>query len=149
MTPPSSSHSHKIWKTSCLHSMTDSDIADRQDIYYRRFGLGIRADLSRKKRQTSEEKSKHQSSYKLFDLQRWPVCTICWYSSDIKVVGVTIHYLKRFKTDSMGWNPWLTLLPWPRIWDEVGHGLRGNPNIVTLLKEHNNITTPNDILLQS
>lgn len=34
------------------------------------------------------------------------------------------------------WNPCLALLQWPKTWDWIGHGSRGNPSTVVRSKEH-------------
>lgn len=67
-------------------------------------------------------------------------------NSGRNVIGITNHHLIGYKTHSLRWNLYLTLLLRPRIWDWMGHLLRGKPITIILLKEYNN-KTPNDIAI--
>lgn len=72
----------------------------------------------------------------------WDVLTQQWYD----MVGVTSHYLIRFKAHSMKWTPCLILVEWPRTWDWIDHGPHKKLDTIVLLKEHNKMI-PNNILL--
>lgn len=52
-----------------------------------------------------------------------------------------------WKAQSIRWNPYLTLLRCPRIWDYTDPVTRGKPTIIALLEEHSNEMTPREILL--
>lgn len=41
----------------------------------------------------------------------------------------------------MGWNSFLTQLKWPRTQNWMGHGPKGKPTTIALLKEHSNDMT--------
>lgn len=58
-----------------------------------------------------KEKDKFQSSCKVFDLQCWSSCKICWSNCGRK--RVTNQCLIWSKAYSVRWNPW-TLLEWLR-----------------------------------
>ena len=49
----------------------------------------------------------------------------------------------------MGWNPYLTLLEWPRSGILNDHGSREKPNTTFLLKDHYHNITLNDTVIYS
>lgn len=70
-----------------------------------------------------------------------------WCNRGAKVTGVTKHLLTGFLTNSIRWNPNLTLLKWARTWDKINHGPQGIPTAVIQVKEHSKKTTPDNTLL--
>ena len=61
---------------------------------------------------TTRGAGKHQASLKPLNIQWWHSCSIHWYDSGTKGVGVTHNYLTGFKTHSMIWNTCLSFLRW-------------------------------------
>lgn len=56
-------------------------------------------------------------------------------------MGVTNHFLIGFEAHFMGWNSFLTQLKWPRTQNWMGHGPKGKPTTIALLKKHSNDMT--------
>lgn len=58
--------------------------------------------------------------------------------------AVTNYYLIGFKAHSMTLNSCLSLLVWPRNWDEIGHGPKGKITTGLLKGKKNSTMTPTD-----
>lgn len=74
--------------------------------------------------------------YQSWELQQRIVCTICWCNRDTNIMKATNQHFIIFKAHSMRLNSCLTLLKRPITWECIGHGPRGKPTIIVLIKEH-------------
>lgn len=86
----------------------------------------------------TKEQSKHQTSYKLLNLQTswWsPACTMFWCSSRTKLVEVINQHLIRLKAPSMRRNPYALLLDSLRTWDWLCCAPREISKTIVLVKK--------------